>query len=1049
MKNRNRFSRTLAGLAAVAAMCASIPAVELSAAQTLAGDVDKDGKVGVSDVVLLYKYLHKLSGLDQTAYDNADVVADGAVDIFDLGMLKRMVVSVPAANTVYIHLKGNSITVEGDDNKVVQIDGTTAKITASGIYYVDGTITDGQIYIETAAEDVDDVELVLNDCTFNNSTKPAIFSSANTGSDKTKITVNGTNTITDTSATTYTDSDGKKTGTIYTGNKLTITKNSTGTLNINSSMNTAIKSKKKLNLNGSYININTSDPTTDAVTACDADAINSGKSIEIEGAVINIDASADGINADDVTIYSGDISIKAGNDAIQAATLIDVQGGNVIASGDRGFRLDASGVLNIDGGSVLATATDYQVNGNEAISITGKQAVMLLDMAAEWKKSAAITVGTTTFTSNKKYDYVLISDASVTASGNYKVYIDGSQAKHETDATGKFQNTGSVTQYKAVAILEGGEAAPAGTVVSSIVYNSSGVSLYDANGTAIAASAAENVTVSNNTYVTITKSGAYTLSGSCSNGQIKVNTDNTAEPDAVVEMSFDGLTLSNSTAAPVYIENVGDEAVISAKNGTVSTISDGTSHTDMDGDSVVNGAIYAKDDLKLKGKGTLNVNGNYEDGIVCKNDLKLWNGTINVTAVDDGIRGKDSVRIGDPDDTDYSTLNVTVKTSGGDGIKSTETDDTTKGYITVNGGTINITSYSDGFQAEQTFTMNGGDVTIYTYEGSSYTNSSSGSTGGNQWGGGFGGMQDGNSNKTDISAKGIKAVGLYDAAGTTYQSAGNITINGGTLTVDSSDDCIHAGGNVELVGGVLTLSSADDAVHSDHDLTIGKGNNTFDDLTVIIPTCYEGMEGQNVTQNSGTVIVNSIDDGYNAAGGADGSGNGNTGGRPGFGQGNMGSGGNYSLTINGGFALVNATDGDHDGFDSNGSLTIAGGYAITNGNEPFDADGTLSHTGGVFVENTGSGGMGGMMGGSSLSTDVSVSGSISANTRITLVDSSGKVIVSFIADKNVSTVKAGTKMSGVSVYTGGTLNGSTYFQQVDQTQLAAYGGTLSGGTKLG
>ena len=59
--------------------------------------------------------------------------------------------------------------------------------------------------------------------------------------------------------------------------------------------------------------------------------------------------------------------------------------------------------------------------------------------------------------------------------------------------------------------------------------------------------------------------------------------------------------------------------------------------------------------------------------------------------------------------------------------------------------------------------MNGGDLTIKTFESSSYTGS--GSTGGNNGGfnpgggrpgggGGFG--MDGNSNKTDISAKGIK-----------------------------------------------------------------------------------------------------------------------------------------------------------------------------------------------------------------------------------------------------------------------------------------------------
>ena len=74
---------------------------------------------------------------------------------------------------------------------------------------------------------------------------------------------------------------------------------------------------------------------------------------------------------------------------------------------------------------------------------------------------------------------------------------------------------------------------------------------------------------------------------------------------------------------------------------------------------------------------------------------------------------------------------------------------------------------------------------------------------------------------------------------------------------------------------------------------------------------------------------------------------------------------------------------------------------------------------------------------------------VSANTRLSLVGSDGKVIVSFIVDKAVSQLKAGgTGTSGASFYTGGTLNGSTYFQQVDQSQLAAFGGTLTGGASV-
>lgn len=599
-------------------------------------------------------------------------------------------------------------------------------------------------------------------------------------------------------------------------------------------------------------------------------------------------------------------------------------------------------------------------------------------------------------------------------------------------------------------------------VVASVVYHDSGISLYDINGNEIAVEDASNVTVADNTYVTITKSGEYSISGTSENGQLKVNTDNTAEPKAAVTLNFEDLTLSNSSVAPVYIENVGKDVTISAKKGTTNTISDGTAHTDSYTNSSgetkeINSAIFSRDDLKIKGKGNLIVNGNYADGIVTKNDLKIWNGNITVTAQDDGIKGGNSVRIGDPDslvsnggDGDYSGLNLSVTTKSGDGIKSTETEEG-KGFVTINGGTVEIHAYADGIQAEQEFTMNGGDVSIYTYEGSNYAGSGSSSSGGN-WGG-WGG-QEGNSSKTDISAKGIKAVGLYDEAGTTWQSGGNLTINGGNLTIDSSDDALHCGGDMALTGGQLILSTADDGAHSDHKLTIGtSGAGTYDDVVISVLKCYEGIEGLQIYQYSGSAVINSTDDGYNAAGGADGSGNMGGGPGSGWGQGGFGgssSSGEYIMQFDGGFALVNAENGDHDGYDSNGDIVINGGYVISNGNEPFDCgDGGSSITvnGGVWVSNCASGGMG--MGGSEMTAVASASGTVNADTRVSVVDASGNVIISWIADKSVSQFKVGGSVdAGVTFQTGGELNNSNYFQTLDQTQLASYGGTLSGGTAL-
>ena len=575
---------------------------------------------------------------------------------------------------------------------------------------------------------------------------------------------------------------------------------------------------------------------------------------------------------------------------------------------------------------------------------------------------------------------------------------------------------------------------PSGKVsVSSVVYETDSVALYDAEGNEVSPTSAANVSVSG-TVVTVTAGGEYTFSGNAENGQLKVCTDDETEPDAAVTLNFNDLSLTNENSAPVYVENVGDEVTISLQKGTVNTISDGTTHTDTytnsDGETKnINGAIFSRDDLKIKGKGTLVVNGNAEDGIVSKNDLKLWNGTIEVTAQDDGIRGENSVRIGDPDDLvenggdgDFSNLNLTVKTNAGDGIKSTETEEG-KGYITINGGTINVNSYADGIQAEQEFTMNGGELTIFTYEGSDYGNSSSGNN--TPWGGG--GMQEGNANKTDISAKGIKAVGLYDEAGTTWQSAGNITINGGNLTINSSDDSIHCGGAMQILGGNFTIATADDGFHSDHELTIGNETAAFDSVQIYISHCFEGVEGVTINQNAGTVYIISEDDGYNAAGGSDNSGNGNNfGGFGGWNQGEM-STSTGTMNLNGGLVVVNSANGDHDAFDSNGDVNLNGGYYCANGQDPMDCGdngNTINYNGGNVITLT--------------------AGNTNLNTRYSFLDEQNQVIVSFLSGSG----NAGQNCTTCTAFTGGTVSdGETILEQAE-TFAVTIGGTLADGTQI-
>ena len=127
------------------------------------------------------------------------------------------------------------------------------------------------------------------------------------------------------------------------------------------------------------------------------------------------------------------------------------------------------------------------------------------------------------------------------------------------------------------------------------------------SGKDVSASNSSGITVDGST-VTLTQPATVDVTGESSNARIVVNVDKTTYANGVVELCLKNATLSNATAAPIYVEAIGDEVVLNSSSGTVNTISDGTSHTDtyVDSDGVTNtvsGAVFSRDDMKLKGSG--------------------------------------------------------------------------------------------------------------------------------------------------------------------------------------------------------------------------------------------------------------------------------------------------------------------------------------------------------------------------------------------------------------------------------------------------------------
>jgi len=199
--------------------------------------------------------------------------------------------------------------------------------------------------------------------------------------------------------------------------------------------------------------------------------------------------------------------------------------------------------------------------------------------------------------------------------------------------------------------------------------------------------------------VTITTHGTYVISGTWNDGQIYVECVDAGE----LTLILDNAAITNDDQACIFIKKA-QTAVLTLADGSVNTLTDGMTYTyDNPSDDEPDAALFSKEDLVINGSGKLTVDGNYLNGIVSKDGLKIENGDITVSAANHGIKGKDYLVI------NGGTINVDA---AGDGIKSTNDKSEAVGYIEINGGTINLQSDDEAVQAVSKITVNGGTLNV-------------------------------------------------------------------------------------------------------------------------------------------------------------------------------------------------------------------------------------------------------------------------------------------------------------------------------------------------
>lgn len=634
--------------------------------------------------------------------------------------------------------------------------------------------------------------------------------------------------------------------------------------------------------------------------------------------------------------------------------------------------------------------------------------------------------------------------------------------------------------------------------------------------------------------ITISAGGTYRLSGKLTKGQVLVT------GSEKVKLYLDGVEIT-SPSGPALVCTNEKRTILSLAKGSQNTLTDSADNadTEINGCNVSACALFAQDKLTINGSGSLTVTGSSVDGIVCKDDLKLVNGTITVEAAQDGVKGKDCVAMFGAD------LNITA---GNDGIKSTASNDDTKGFLQLEQGSatvqaggdclqaetlvwiadgtyhltssgtavntetgeansgkgihcggdvkiaggkltidaaedgvnctgslelqageVDVTSAEDGIQADGDLTVSGGAVTITTtgtvaasaqddFQPNNFGggNPPSGDMpsgnppelpdgetfGGGNFGGNGNTPPDNADNRQNAAASDASAIpaaamqttadpstdaGASAAAATTtaaedatskgIKCGGNLTMSGGSCTIDSTDHAVHAAGTASFSGTTLEITSDNKGISSHGDLEISGGDIT-------IHSCTEGVESKvKMTISGGNVrILDASDDGLNT-GGSDSS--------------------SHAVTISGGYIYVNASG---DGVDSNSTWEMSGGTLLvcgptSGGDGSLDANSNMTYTGGTLLALSSKGMMEYPESGCLIATNCNAA----AGEQISIVDKNGTVLATLQSPKAVSDVIYGIGDSDSADYT--IITGGTYDGTLNEDGYGE-GGSVSGGTEV-
>lgn len=283
-------------------------------------------------------------------------------------------------------------------------------------------------------------------------------------------------------------------------------------------------------------------------------------------------------------------------------------------------------------------------------------------------------------------------------------------------------------------------------------------------------SEAEEITVESNTTIDINSAGTYLISGSGENVTISVD----AGDEDKVQIVLDGVKITNDDQPVIYVKNADKVFVTTTQSENVLAV---TGAFTADGDTNTDAVIFSKDDLVINGLGTLQISST-DNGISCKDDLKITGGTLTVICTGDALEANESIAIADGQ--------ITITTDK-DAIHAENDEDDSTGFVYICGGKISINAADDAIQAATIVQIDGGNLSL---------------TGAECIEGTWVQINDGT---IDISASDDGINGAQKSSAYTP----TVEINGGDITIamgQGDTDAVDANGNLSVTGGNIDIT---------------------------------------------------------------------------------------------------------------------------------------------------------------------------------------------------------------------------------------------------